>query len=64
MKYIFLFSVLGLSSCSLPPINFYHVSTGYFLTDETAEPILDRRIELFVTDPTAVETEKEKTDGK
>lgn len=48
---ILLLSVAGLYSCSLPPINIYHVSTGYFITDKNAEPFLDKKIELYVTDP-------------
>lgn len=43
--------VAGFSSCTLPPINFYHVSTGYFITDKDAEAYMDKKIELYVTDP-------------
>ncbi len=50
---------LGACSCSVPPIHIYHVSTGYFLTEKTAAPFLDKKIELYVTDP---ETEKQKTE--
>jgi hypothetical protein len=58
---LFFLVAVGCFSCTLPPINFYHVSTGYFITDENAEAYMDKKIELYVTDPKTETTTTQET---